>query len=108
MNVLWEVSELCLEYLHQLVLWGHVVNQMLLCPIQNGSVQLLRTTFNFIIELIQLVHSEGYCYFLDYVHIAFYPSSNRDHQFLDIKNRNIDDLEDNDARDITGLSIAQL
>ena len=93
MNILWEVSELCLEYLQQLVLWGHVVNQMLLSPIQNGSLQVLRKTFNFIIELIQLVHSEGYCYFLDYVRIAYYPSSNRDHHFPDIRNSNIDDLE---------------
>ena len=108
MTDLWVVSEFCLKYLHQLVLWGHVVNQMLITSINETSKGLLHSTFNFIIELIQLVHSEGYCFYLDYLHIAYYPSSNRQHQFPPIMNNHINDFPDNDAKDITGLSVAQL
>ena len=55
--------------------------------------------------------SEGYCYFLDYMQIAYFPSTNRPTQFPAHFNLKIDDLSDFDdviARDMTGLSVAQL
>ena len=55
--------------------------------------------------------SEGYCYFLDYIRIAYFPSTNRPTQFAAHFNSKIDDLSHFDnvtARDMTGLSVAQL
>ena len=61
-----------------------------------------------LIELLQLIMSEGYCYFLDFLHIAYYPASNQHHQFPPIRYTLIDVLTDHNARELTGLSSNQL
>ena len=54
---------------------------------------------------------EEYCYFLDYMQIAYFLTTNRPTHFPAYFNQNIDDLsafDDVTARDMTVLSVVQL
>ena len=64
-----------------------------------------------IIGILQMLCSEEYCYYLDYIQIVYFPTTNRLTQFPTHFNSKIDDLSDIGdvtARDMTGLSVAQL
>ena len=52
--------------------------------------------------------SEGYCYFLDYMKIAYFPSTNHLTVFPEKRNSSINNLSDNEACLMTGLSVHQL
>ena len=64
--------------------------------------------------MIEMFWSEGYCYFLDFLTIAYYPVTNqivrqiRGHRFPDITRNKIKLLENSEARGLTGLSTSQL
>ena len=70
--------------------------------------QHLRGVFNVIIDILQLLCLEGYCYYLDFLRILYYPESNCPNHFPEHFNSSIEDLSDVDARDMTGLSKTQL
>ena len=61
-----------------------------------------------LIKLLQLFHSEGYCFYLDYLHIFYYPETNIHHVYPPEIKRNIEDLSEQEARNMTGLSKFQL
>ena len=108
MSALWEVASLCLEYSNQFVLWAHIIKTIISNTIDPFRSEQLTKIFNIIIEILQLISSEGYCFYLDFLHIAYYPHTNRQHQHPPVVNQSIDELSDGDARDLTGLSTAQL
>ena len=58
--------------------------------------------------MLQLLIFEGYCYFLDFMIIAYFPETNRGVVFPPKKNQYIDDLSNDAARDMTRLLLAQL
>ena len=108
MSVLWEVSVLCLEYCKINLAYVHDLFYIISGNIDEDYRDTLEKMSTLLIELLQLIMSEGYCYFLDFLHIAYYPASNRHHQFPPIKYTLIDELTDHNARELTGLSINQL
>ena len=80
-------------------------------PIFTEKMEGIVTT---IITMIQMFWSEGYCYYLDFLTIAYYPVTNRitrqvrGHRFPDITRNTILLLGNNEARELTGLSTMQL
>ena len=111
MNVIWEVAEMCLEHCNQFVLWAYVIQNVILDATDIIYQTHLKTVLDLIIGVLQMLCSEGYCYFLDYMRIAYFPNTNRPTQFPAHFNSNIDDLSDIGdvtARDMTGLSLGQL
>ena len=64
--------------------------------------------FDVIIDILQLLCSEGYCYYLDFLRIAYYPETNCPNEFPEHFKSSIEDLSDVDARGMTGLSKEQL
>ena len=62
----------------------------------------------------ELFLSEGYCCFLDFTQIVYYPSGNRitsannGDRFSDLFNCTISAININQSKDMTGLSINQL
>ena len=67
-----------------------------------------------ILKMTELFWSEGYCYFLDFLRIAYYPITNRvtgrinGPRFHEISRHFISSLGNNEAREITGLYVNQL
>ena len=63
--------------------------------------------------MIELLWLDGYCYFLDFLEILYYPmtssisSSAEGTCFRLVYNTTIDELGNNDAQEYTGLSVAQ-
>lgn len=74
----------------------------------------LRKTVDIIIAMVRLLWSEGYCYFLDFWEIAYYPATNRltgrgnGVRFPHVTFRRIADLSQNEAREMTRFSLTQL
>jgi hypothetical protein len=64
--------------------------------------------------MAEIFWSEDYCYLLDLLAIAHYPVTNRvsgrvsGHRFPDLSHNTIESFGNNEARDMTGLSSAQL
>ena len=64
--------------------------------------------------MTELFWSEGYCYFLDFSHISYYPITNciigkvNGPRFPEISRQLISSLGNNEAREITSLSVNQL
>ena len=111
MRVLWEVAEMCLEHCNQFVLWSYVIQNVILNASDTIYQQHLKKVLDLIIGMLQLLCSEGYCYYLDFMQVAYYPTSNCPNQFSPHINSKISDLSDigtNTIRDMTGLSVAQL
>ena len=59
-------------------------------------------------EILQLLCSEGYCYYLDFVNIAYFPAGNRLNVYPPIKNSSVEELSPEDSYIMTGLSSIQL
>ena len=108
MNILLELADIMLEHCNQFVLWAHIIQNFIQYATNNMLAQHLKGVFDIIIDILQLLCSEGYCYYLDYMKIAFYPSTNRPNRFTEHFNTNINDLTDVIAREMTGLSLEQL
>ena len=114
MDTLWELCELCKDYATQFIIWAYSLRSIISTstdPIFSEKIEKIVTT---IMVMIQMFWSEGYCCFLDFLTIAYYPVTNRitgevhGHRFPDITRNKISLLGNNDARELTGLSTMQL
>ena len=107
MRLLWEATSMIQDHCHMFVIWANVIMSVINSS-SNGVANHLHKVLETIMSILQMLLSEGYCYFLDYMKIAYFPDSNRYVTFPEIKNCYIDDLSDNVAREMTGLSRSQL
>ena len=103
MNILWEVSSLYLEQCQQFIIWAYIISHML----DNTALSLQRD-FQIIVNILQILYSEGYCYYIDFILIVYYPITNCQYIFLLIIQKSIVELTDQDVRDMAGLSVSQL
>ena len=108
MEVLWDFSSQLLEQCQLFNIWAMCIKVILDNTTIESNYNRLKVVFDLILDILQLMCSEGYCYFLDYMRIAYYPEANRYYSFTPQRNRKINDLSDREARDMTGLSLAQL
>ena len=108
MNLLWKISSLFLEQCQQFVVWASVIKHLMVNASESMYLRHLERVFQVIINIIQLLCSEGYCYYLDFVSIAYYNPTNHRHVFPPIIKTNIDDLSECNALDITGLPGSQI
>ena len=114
MAVVWDLSVMLLDYVSALVSQCAV----LLTSIRRCSAgqfqDYLKKSYDLFLVLIEWAYSEGYCYFLEYMTIAYYPSSNNYRtwvnlcRFPSLGRRTINDLSPGECRDMTGLSTNQL
>jgi hypothetical protein len=68
-----------------------------------------RGLFQITLVLCQVVYSEGYCFFLDFMELAHYPSSNRtpeesSNRYFEEQYLTIDSLTENEAHEFTGFT----
>ena len=67
-----------------------------------------------IIQFSKYLYCEGYCFYLDYLQIAYYPASNRitrslqGDRFPQLQRTIIMGLGENESSHMTGLSVSQL
>ena len=113
MGVLWYLSQQYLEFATMFHTWEAV---LLSCA--RSCCERLKEKTEGIARLVhrmsKLLLSEGYCHWLSFLEIAFYPDTNRDllfengQQFLTVKNSRIDELSESEAFRLTGYSTHNL
>lgn len=102
MNILWKMSSLCLEHCNQFVVWAYVVKSVIDTLSDIIYQQHLKGDFDVIIIMMQLLGSGGYCYFFDYLRIAYYLEMNRHNRFPPHFISFIDNfVDDTDAQEMT-------
>lgn len=114
MSVLWKLTELYRDYATQFLIWAYAIRSILLSTVDESTKERLEKTFKMIIQMTEIFWSEGYCYLLDFVSIAYYPVTNRftnahnGPRFPEESRQTIDTLGNSEAKSLTGLSVNQL
>ena len=114
MNVLMDLVTLCQTHAQQFVIWGYSLRFASRRPNSNVRSSRYKKISLLVLQMAQLFLSEGYCFFLEYLQIAYYPSSNRinrsslGNRFPPKQRESLSDLGENECRSMTGLSLSQL
>ena len=114
MSVLWELTELFQYYATQFIAWAYSIRSVISHSSDHIYAERLENVVKLIIKMLELFWSKGYCYILDYLQVAYYPIMNqitrraRGLQFPNLTRQTIDCLGNSEARELTGLSSAQL
>ena len=77
MQVLQDVSSLFERYVTQLVTWAYIIKALVGFLTDSIVISKFETVLRVMTKTIQMFWSEGYCYFLDFLRIAYYPVTNR-------------------------------
>ena len=77
MQVIWELTEIRERYTTQFIIWAYAIKVFLQNAINVVIINKLESLLTLMIKLINILWSEGYCYFLDFLQIAYYPVTNR-------------------------------
>ena len=102
------------DYATQFIIWAYSLRAIISATTDHVFAEKLEGIVKTIITMIEMFWSEGYCYFLDFLTIAYYPVTNRivrqirGHRFPDITRNTIVLLENSEARESTSLSTFQL
>ena len=110
LEILWELVELLHHYSTQFVLWAYSLLTILRNPSENLDAPKIRRILDMIVNITNLLWSEGYCYFLDFMEIAYYPLTNRFNRrnngprIPPIRSSTIDELGISEAGTMTGFS----
>ena len=97
-----------LEQCELFVVWASVIKHVIMNATDTMCLPHLDRVYAVLIEILQLLCSEGYCYYLDFVSIAYYIPTNRSNVFPPIIKTRIEDFTEEDALVVTGFSISQL
>ena len=104
MDTLWELCELLKDYATQFIIWAYLLRTIISASTDQVFAEKLEGIVKTIITMIEMFWSEGYCYFLDVLTIAYYPVTNRivrqirGHRFPDITCNKIELLRNSEAR----------
>ena len=108
MQVIWELTKIRERYTTQFIIWAYAIKVFLQNTIDVAIVSKLESLLTLMIKLIEILWSEGYCYFLDFLRIAYYPVTNRftrnnqGPRFREITRLTISKIGINDAYEMTG------
>ena len=72
MNILWEVASLFLQYSNLFLSWAVSIKVIIDSSADMVFVRNMRTMYDLIMQILQILDSEGYCYFLDFLKILIY------------------------------------
>ena len=114
MQLLLDLVNLYQDYAEMFMAWGHALKFISERSSHIQSHARIREIISTIVEISKYLLSEVYCFYLDYLQIAYYPSSNRITRSLDgerfplLRRTVIRGLGENESRDMTGLSVSQL
>ena len=112
--MLMDLVILCQTHAQQFVIWGYSLR--FASRRHNSDIRSSRykKIFLLVLQMAQLFLCEGYCFFMEYLLIAYYPSSNRinssalGNRFPPKQRETISMLGENECRSMTGLSMSQL
>ena len=114
MELLWHLTSRCEAYATQFVVWAYSIKALVQSSIDSIIISKLESTLTIITKMIEMFWSEGYCYFLDFLKIAYYPVTNRftggnsGPRFPTTSRQKIRDMGHNEAIQLTGFSTNQL
>ena len=112
MNTLKELVELYQTYAEQFVLWAQTLTIFASRTCNSTDSTRLQKTIETIVQFSRYLLCEGYCFYLDYLQIAFYPCTNRitrsleGDRFPPLQCHTIELLGENESRHMTGLSVS--
>ena len=114
MQMLWDVCSLYKRYATQFIAWAYSMKAIINMSIDSIVTSKFETILSIITKLIEMFWSKGYCYFLDFLRIAYYPVTNRftrannGPRFPSILRTRISMLGHNEAIQLTGFSFYRL
>ena len=114
MDTLIQLVDLYQTHAEEFVIWGHALQIIRDRRPDIAVSRQLNRVIETVIEFSKYLYCEGYCFYLDYIQIAYYPASNRitrslqGDRFPPSQRTVIDELGENDCRHMTGLSVNQL
>ena len=114
LNALEDVILLLREYTTQFLTMATILFRLKVHGRTEDIRHRAEAIFPVVIGLSHVFVSEGYCYLMDYCQIAYYPSSNRisrqgdGSRYPPISRTTIEELGENEYREITGFSKTQL
>ena len=114
MNTLWELTYLFRGYALQFLSWGWTLMTVVNSDSCEKSVVFLRKLIDYVVKMVELLWCEGYCYFLDFLEIMYYPATNRISgrnigiRFQPARRKKISEIDIGEAKEMTGFSKAQL
>ena len=114
LHLLWDNVIMLREYALQFLIWGSVLSHLKVFGESDYIRGRCSDLLPIILHLSQACVSEGYCCMLDFMRIGYYPSRNRINRsidgarFPDVQRRRLDEIGNNEAREMTGFSLNQL
>ena len=111
MQILWEVDSLFVGYATQFIIWAYAIISVIMRTQDNRLSEGLQKIFQMIIKMTELFWSEGYCYFLGFPWIAYYPVTNHFSSYIngprfpEVGRQLISIFGNNETREITGISV---
>ena len=114
MKLLWKLTVLLLQYMVWVANYAVVLITLMKRNYDYGRMIIIRKTYRKVIQLIELAYSERYCYFMDYMSMAYYLAGNRDRdgeeglRYPPSIRLEINTLSPSEYGDLTWLSTNQL
>ena len=111
-QVVWDVCSLCDRYTAQFIAWAYSIKAFIGLLTNSIVIGKFKTVLRIITKTIEMFWSEGYCYFLDFLRIAYYPVTNRftrennELRFSNISSTKMFMLGHNEALQLTGFSMS--
>ena len=111
MNIMWELACLFKYYATQFLLWSFLLAKKMRQTINDSIKQTVKKAWKITTSMVMFLLSEAYCYFLDFIEIAYYPETNRmnsGNRYPPIKFTTINEMSMHECREMTGFSKPQL
>ena len=114
MHILWEIRSLCERYATQFIAWVYSIKAFIATLTNSIVISKFENFIIIVTKIIEMFWSEGYCYYLDFLRIAYYPVTNRFNRanngprFATISRTKISMMGYNEALQLTGFSMHQL
>jgi hypothetical protein len=80
LDILWNRAEMFLHYLLEWVVYAHGIAAILIRAQRRGCEHLigrLRVHLDLVLGISRFLYDEGYCTYLSYLELAYYPVTNR-------------------------------
>ena len=114
MHNIWEICNLFERYATQFIAWAYSIKAFIATSTDNIAISKFQKIFTIVLKITEMFWSEGYCYYLDFLRIAYYPVTNRFNtansgpRFATVSRMKISMLGHNEASELTGFSMYQL
>ena len=76
MNIIWELCEDFECYARQFIIWAYSIRFIISATADTVYADKLESLVKLIVKMAEMFWAQGYCFFLDFLQIAYYPVTN--------------------------------